>query len=185
MDRNDYLKDLKSPQWQKKRLEIMQRDNFTCQHCGCTDKTLNVHHKYYKPKHKPWEYDDADLITLCEDCHDDVTGSKELMYDAFCNAKRFFEQYGFSDSVFYSILMSFCFYFYRILNNNGERHWYIECMIRDSLYGKFNYDDVKTAAKLGIRLDDIVTKYFPNFLDEYKNITLDERFNDNVDDYPF
>lgn len=60
---------LKDPRWQRKRLEIMQRDNFTCQKCGCNDKPLNVHHLYYNKNKKPWEYDNSSLITLCEDCH--------------------------------------------------------------------------------------------------------------------
>ena len=60
---------LKDPRWQRKRLEIMQRDNFTCQKCGCNDKPLNVHHLYYNKNKKPLEYDNSSLITLCEDCH--------------------------------------------------------------------------------------------------------------------
>ena len=35
----NYSEQLKSPKWQKKRLEIMQRDKFTCQLCG--DKVYN------------------------------------------------------------------------------------------------------------------------------------------------
>ena len=30
---------------------------------------LNIHHKYYIQGHKPWEYDNEALVTLCEDCH--------------------------------------------------------------------------------------------------------------------
>lgn len=64
-----YADDLKHPKWQKKRLEIMQRDNFTCQMCGAKDKPLHVHHLVYKKGQKPWEYEDNSLITLCEECH--------------------------------------------------------------------------------------------------------------------
>lgn len=32
-------------------------------------KGLNVHHTYYTKGHKPWEYEDDSLVTLCEDCH--------------------------------------------------------------------------------------------------------------------
>ena len=32
-------------------------------------KGLNVHHNYYIEGHKPWEYEDEALVTLCEDCH--------------------------------------------------------------------------------------------------------------------
>lgn len=61
---------LKSPQWQKKRLEIFKRDNFTCQSCHATEVTLNVHHAVpYRKNTMPWEYENDELITLCEDCH--------------------------------------------------------------------------------------------------------------------
>lgn len=30
---------------------------------------LNVHHKRYIIQHKAWEYNDQDLITLCNECH--------------------------------------------------------------------------------------------------------------------
>jgi len=60
----------RDPRWQKKRLEIMERDEFRCCSCGATDKTLNVHHAYYEKGKKPWEYDNKMLLTLCEDCHE-------------------------------------------------------------------------------------------------------------------
>jgi hypothetical protein len=65
-----YLEKLKDPRWQKKRLEILQRDNWTCQCCGDTENTLHVHHWFYKKGKDPWEYDAEDLSTLCEDCHE-------------------------------------------------------------------------------------------------------------------
>jgi hypothetical protein len=30
---------------------------------------LNIHHTYYVRGHKPWEYDNEALVTLCENCH--------------------------------------------------------------------------------------------------------------------
>lgn len=62
-----YLKQLKDPRWQKKRLLILQRDNYTCQLCGDTETTLNINHKSYSGQ--PWEVDDSELETLCEHCH--------------------------------------------------------------------------------------------------------------------
>jgi hypothetical protein len=64
-----YYELLRHPEWQKKRLKIMERDGFCCCDCGATDRTLNVHHSYYLKGHKPWEYEDDALRTLCEDCH--------------------------------------------------------------------------------------------------------------------
>lgn len=64
-----YAEKLKDPRWQKKRLEILSRDNFTCKCCFNTDKTLHVHHKIYE-SNNPWETSSIHLITLCEDCHE-------------------------------------------------------------------------------------------------------------------
>ncbi len=64
-----YEEQIKSPYWQKRRLQILQRDNFTCQICGSTEKTLHVHHLHYRKDAKIWDYPDNTLITLCEDCH--------------------------------------------------------------------------------------------------------------------
>lgn len=64
-----YYEKLKLPKWQMRRLEIMKRDDAICRRCGNGDKTLNVHHYYYKPKCDPWDYPDDALVTVCEDCH--------------------------------------------------------------------------------------------------------------------
>ena len=78
---NDYGKLLKDARWQKKRLEVMQRDNFTCQDCGkgLNDGiVLNVHHIRYRKGLLPWEYKDYELVTLCEDCHGNTHKKKEI-----------------------------------------------------------------------------------------------------------
>jgi hypothetical protein len=64
-----YSEKLLDPRWQRKRLEILSRDNFTCQICQSTTKTLHVHHKKYEYGKDPWEVEDIFLITLCKDCH--------------------------------------------------------------------------------------------------------------------
>lgn len=63
-----YLKDLQNGQWQKKRLEILQRDSFKCLNCGSAD-SLVVHHLYYRYGLKPWQYKSDSLVTLCGICH--------------------------------------------------------------------------------------------------------------------
>ena len=64
-----YYEQLKDPRWQKKRLEILERDGWQCQACGAKEQTLHVHHKAYQNGKKPWEYGDHCLVTLCEACH--------------------------------------------------------------------------------------------------------------------
>lgn len=65
----EFQEQIKNPKWQKRRLEIMQRDGFTCQICGDKETTLHVHHLRYIPDRAYWDYEDWELITLCEHCH--------------------------------------------------------------------------------------------------------------------
>lgn len=55
--------------WQKKRLEILSRDNWICLKCERSDQTLHVHHKKYISGRKPWEYESDNFETLCYKCH--------------------------------------------------------------------------------------------------------------------
>jgi len=67
-----YKEQLLSPNWQRRRLEILQRDEFTCQTCYDSESTLHVHHKTYVKGRKAWEYEGHELITLCKDCHENA-----------------------------------------------------------------------------------------------------------------
>lgn len=69
----DYKEQLKHPNWQKKRLEIMQRDHFKCRVCKSEDKQLQIHHLYYLPKTKIWEYDNEGMVTVCKEHHEQLT----------------------------------------------------------------------------------------------------------------
>lgn len=69
MTKADYSEKRKDPRWQRKRLEIMERDGFECRECGGDEATLNVHHSYYVTGRDPWEYPEFSLLTLCRDCH--------------------------------------------------------------------------------------------------------------------
>lgn len=78
--RSSYAEKLKDPRWQKKRLEVLQRDGWACTLCDAEDKTLHVHHILYLPKKDPWEYSMCFLQTLCVDCHDYVSGPDGFDY---------------------------------------------------------------------------------------------------------
>lgn len=69
MSKQTYAAKLRDPRWQRKRLAILNRANFTCEDCGATDKTLNVHHSLYMREQEPWEAADCTLRAVCEDCH--------------------------------------------------------------------------------------------------------------------
>lgn len=63
-----YSERLKDPRWQRKRLEVMQRDGFKCRDCGSETETLHVHHCHYE-RGAPWETNSVFMLTLCDKCH--------------------------------------------------------------------------------------------------------------------
>jgi len=72
----NYSNKLKDPRWQKRRLEILNRDNFKCKFCGDDKTELQIHHLKYKGE--PWEAPSEFLETLCKDCHHLITFNKNL-----------------------------------------------------------------------------------------------------------
>lgn len=67
---------LKRPAWQKKRLEILNRDSWACRFCGDNASELHIHHLIYLPDRLPWDYPDEYLVTLCHACHQDEESLK-------------------------------------------------------------------------------------------------------------
>lgn len=79
-----YSEKLKNPLWQKKRLKILERDEFTCQYCSNIEDELHVHHLKYTGQN-PWDESDENLITLCKYCHKYVAlGQKEFQELSIC-----------------------------------------------------------------------------------------------------
>lgn len=80
----DYKKKLLDPRWQKKRLEILDRDGWTCQLCDDSKTTLHIHHFRYSKNFNPWEVESEDLTTYCKHCHSLVDFTK---YDTHSSYK--------------------------------------------------------------------------------------------------
>lgn len=74
----NYSEKLKNPLWQRKRLDVFQRDNFKCTCCKAKHKELQVHHLEYLGDLQPWEYPPDLLLTLCVDCHQKEIGRSIL-----------------------------------------------------------------------------------------------------------
>lgn len=68
----NYAQQIKHPNWQKKRLEVMELHDFKCQSCGNKDETLNVHHPFYNRGAMIWEYETNELQCLCQPCHKNI-----------------------------------------------------------------------------------------------------------------
>lgn len=75
----NYREQLLHPNWQKKRLEVMQDAEFKCETCKATDVTLNVHHRRYVKGRMVWEYERNELACLCKDCHVKEHDKRELL----------------------------------------------------------------------------------------------------------
>lgn len=70
--KQSYSQKLKSPKWQKKRLEVLSRDEFKCTLCGNDQLTLHVHHHSYEKTRNPWDSPLEELTTYCHVCHEMV-----------------------------------------------------------------------------------------------------------------
>lgn len=57
----------------------MNRDAFSCRNCRSKENTLHVHHGLYRKNTEPWDYDNSELVTLCEDCHKVVESRREIL----------------------------------------------------------------------------------------------------------
>lgn len=88
--KSDFYDQYKDPRWQKKRLEIMERDGFMCQCCGESKSELNVHHKKYIKDKDLWDYDNKYLVTLCSNCHKETHLTKDRINDIICEVPELF-----------------------------------------------------------------------------------------------
>lgn len=90
-----YYEKLKDPRWQKKRLEVFNRDNFACTKCKSKDNTLNVHHKKYAKNGDPWGVELEDLVSLCENCHKKYEDNKKEIIEALVESDYFYAFLGY------------------------------------------------------------------------------------------
>lgn len=82
---NDYPEE-----WDSIRRRIYKRDNYTCRNCGARggrggNAELHAHH--IVPKSKGGVHDDANLVTLCEPCHDAIHKRTKLAPTAHTTAE--------------------------------------------------------------------------------------------------
>lgn len=75
-----YTDKLKSPKWQRKRLETLQSADFKCQLCDHQEKPLHVHHPIYITGLDPWDYPTETLMVLCDECHTERQGIERQFF---------------------------------------------------------------------------------------------------------
>lgn len=64
-----YQRLLRDPRWQRRRLQVLERDGWACREWGDRTSELQVHHEEYLPGKAPWEVPMRCLVTLCVTCH--------------------------------------------------------------------------------------------------------------------
>ena len=80
------------PNWEELKLAVRERDNYTCQHCGCKHKELRtsqtgkvyeaqLHVAHLDHDKENWEVTLDRLLLLCQSCH--------LKYDRESNLIKF------------------------------------------------------------------------------------------------
>lgn len=149
MAKISYIEKLKNPLWQKKRLEIFQRDGFRCTSMGCFEdgKTLHVHHLDYISGREPWDYPNEYFMTLCEDCHNDITKRRPEYEKKIINQLRLKLKDGFIQKCAAELFESFTqeqlhdliYMLWEIKDNQSE----ILDLVQQKIYWKIHDREVK------------------------------------------
>jgi hypothetical protein len=117
MKKKSYSDLLKDPRWQKKRLEILQRDGWKCQKCGDDEETLHVHHLSYTPNTMPWEYGESNYITLCGMCHGVISNVPALNESPISLVSSYKMKWVDGDAMIIIAIKGLCFFAF---NNNSS-----------------------------------------------------------------
>lgn len=75
----------KHPQWQKKRLEVLDVAGYACERCYDNESQLHVHHKRYVKGRMIWEYGNDELSVLCSECHEITHAEKDVIGHMFAS----------------------------------------------------------------------------------------------------
>ena len=57
-----YQQKLRLPQWQKRRLHLLELAKWQCAACGADNAELHVHHLTYNARKDPWDYPDKNFL---------------------------------------------------------------------------------------------------------------------------
>lgn len=63
---------LSTDEWKGFAKGVRSRRGNACECCRRTNLELNVHHAFYDPNLKPWEYGDDDVVLLCHQRHQEI-----------------------------------------------------------------------------------------------------------------
>jgi hypothetical protein len=82
------------PEYEKWRIDVFKRDNYTCKCCGIKGHKINAHHKDGYHWNKERRLDLSNGVTLCEECHKDfhkqcgIRNNTEEQFEEWINVKN-------------------------------------------------------------------------------------------------
>ena len=83
------MRNYDDPVYKEVRGRVLIRDNKCCQMPGCkSKKKLHVHHIIPWSKAAYLRYDITNLITLCKECHEAITGMEHIYQSIFTKIAR-------------------------------------------------------------------------------------------------
>jgi len=106
---------IKMSTWQKKRLEIFDRDGWECKLCKDNESILNLYqttNSIVKVEAK-----NKDIITLCEHCRD-LVDIKSISFNDIMHVKKFKNPRPNTDEIGFVVSFSYGTGYYDLLNHN-------------------------------------------------------------------
>ena len=81
-----YTSKIAGTSWQSISKKVRERDNYTCQKCGESQKRVIVHHLDWRGKErgrkaKDYNNELSNLLTLCDKCHNNIHRHKSKDYN--------------------------------------------------------------------------------------------------------
>lgn len=84
-----YSEKLRMPQWQKRRLYLLEHAKWRCAICGAEDRELHVHHLEYNAGKEPWDYPDTNFLVVCQPCHEKRIHKDDALYRDLPDVRKY------------------------------------------------------------------------------------------------
>lgn len=171
MKKKDFRKQYLSKEWYELSKKIKARDKNTCQMCGRNDRPVSVHHLIYHEGHKVWEYNDEELICICDRCHEIVSENSKDLYNNFLLLKNTLRTFGFSDNVLSGIISHLLSLFENFVDygeiptSDDKAFLFLQDVIRSTQ----DFNDLEKLERLGSDDGDFIKYLYPEL---YKNGSL-------------
>lgn len=170
MDKKDFLKQYQSKEWYEISKRIKARDHNTCQMCGCNDRPLSVHHRYYGKDGSIFTVPDDALVTLCEVCHTNEHEAQQGLHRQIDELKERFAHYGLSVQYLECMLSQIdrvleLYEYGEDIHSSGAINLFGYC-----LYYIQIYTDIVACKKIGIDCRELVEHAYPEMLASYDKV---------------